>query len=142
MIIFDIDDTLSIIGDRQKYLKQEPKDWDSFFMACDQDEPNWPIVNLCRVLQSTGVNVMFVTGRAEVSRTKTLTWLKFYDLLQPNTMLLMRPVGDFRHDVDLKPDLVKDVLGAITMVFEDRNSMVKKWREMGITCCQVRETEY
>ena len=78
MIIFDIDDTLSIVGDRQKYLKREPKDWDRFFMNCHKDKPNWPIVNLCRILQLSGIPVIFVTGRAEISRTKTQQWLNFY----------------------------------------------------------------
>ena len=35
--------------------------------------------------------------------------------------------------------LNKDV---IQMVFEDRNSMVKKWREMGLTVAQVAEGDF
>ena len=37
-ILVDIDGTISKVGDRIKYLQQEPKNWDSFYEACDEDE--------------------------------------------------------------------------------------------------------
>jgi hypothetical protein len=33
-------------------------------------------------------------------------------------------------------------LDEIAFVLEDRNSMVKKWRELGLTCLQVAEGDF
>ena len=45
-IIVDIDGTISRIGERLKYLIQSPKDWDSFYGDCFDDEPIIEIVGL------------------------------------------------------------------------------------------------
>jgi hypothetical protein len=39
IVIVDIDGTISKVGDRIKYLKQDPKDWESFYKDCFEDEP-------------------------------------------------------------------------------------------------------
>lgn len=39
IVICDIDGTISRVGDRLKYLQQNPKDWDSFYNDCFNDEP-------------------------------------------------------------------------------------------------------
>lgn len=45
IIICDIDGTITKVSDRLKYITQQsPKDWDKFYMSCDEDEPNWPIL--------------------------------------------------------------------------------------------------
>ena len=49
-IIVDIDGTISRIGERLKYLIQSPKDWDSFYGDCFDDEPIIEIVNLRLVI--------------------------------------------------------------------------------------------
>jgi hypothetical protein len=61
----------------------------------------------------------------------------------------MRKEGDFRPDDEVKPELLNDFLeksklnkDVILMVFEDRNIMVKKWREMGLTVAQVAEGDF
>ena len=141
MIIFDLDGTLSIVGDRIKFLQQDEKDWDSFYSACDQDEVNEPIAMLFR--QLAFVNVMkIVTGRRESCRGKTLKWLSRNFIQIDTSNLHMRSDGDHRHDTLVKPELVKDFIRQIDMVFEDRNSMVAKWRELGIPCCQVADGDF
>ena len=75
MYIFDIDGTLTIVGDRIKYLQQEKKDWDSFYEACDEDTENRPITDLCRLIMRE-YKVIYITGRRESVRGKTKTWLK------------------------------------------------------------------
>lgn len=146
MIVFDIDGTLSIVGDRLKYLEQEPKDWDSFYEACDKDEVNFFVAFLCRqIMIPKRYKIAFVTGRPERVRKKTINWLSRYNLWEDNTRrcrLLMRPDEDHRHDTIVKPELIKDISHEVNMIFEDRNSMVKKWRELGYTCLQVAEGDF
>lgn len=139
MIVFDLDGTLSIVGDRLKYLEQDPKDWDSFYEACGEDEVNEPIATLYdRLYPREGI--IIVTGRRESVRDKTDEWFRRNRL--PLVRLLMRPDGDTRHDTILKPEMVKPFASEIEMIFEDRASMVKKWRELGYTCLQVADGDF
>ena len=143
MIIFDLDGTLSIIGDRLKHLEGPKKDWDSFYEACGEDELNKPIAEVFNSLADSGHKIKIVTGRRENTRFKTLTWLdRFFGLSISTFDLHMRKDGDFRHDTIVKPELVKDFIGDIEMIFEDRNSMVKKWRELGLTVLQVADGDF
>ena len=144
MIVFDIDGTLSIVGDRLKYLNQDKKDWDSFYEACDEDKLNVPIARIAWIFLGLGYNVAYVTGRREGVRKKTIAWLNYHSLWMPHgrTKLYMRIDGDFRHDTIVKPELVQDFIHEIHMIFEDRASMVAKWRELGLTCLQVAEGNF
>ena len=57
----------------------------------------------------------------------------------------MRKDVDFRHDTIVKPELLEKEgikLEDIAFVLEDRNSMVAKWREMGLICLQVAEGDF
>jgi len=58
---------------------------------------------------------------------------------------LMRKNGDKRHDTKVKPELLLDVgiLPENTLfILEYRNSMVKKWRELGYRCLQVQDGDF
>ena len=136
MIIFDLDGTLSIVGDRLKYLRCEPKDWDSFYEACGEDAVNEPVAKLYRQLWQHN-HLKIVTGRRESTRGETIDWLRRHFMGIGDNDLHMRADGDYRHDLSVKPELVADFVGEIEMIFEDRDSMVTKWRGMGITCLQV-----
>lgn len=95
-----------------------------------------------KFITDASVDFVFITGRAERTRGYTAAQL---DNLFPNCKydLLMRPdeiSGDLMHDAQLKPFLLersgrklKDVLVA----FDDRASVVKAWRELGVTCYQA-----
>jgi len=139
ILLIDIDGTVSIVGDRLKYLKE--KDWDSFYEACDEDKPNQNIVHLLQQVKDN-YEFVFCTGRRESVRTKTEKWLKTYKI---EGTLLMRKDGDYRHDTIVKPELLEEAgipLHMISLVLEDRNSMVAKWRELGLTCMQVADGDF
>ena len=142
MIIFDLDGTLSILGDRLKYLKLGMEDWDSFFEACAEDTINEPIATIFRALRNTTQVLKIVTGRPERVRQKTLDWLEQNDLSVASQDLHMRSDNDFRHDSLIKPELIIDFKDQIEMIFEDRNSMVEKWRKLGFVCLQVAEGNF
>jgi hypothetical protein len=143
IVLVDIDGTISRVGDRLKYL--EAGDWDAFYAACGEDEPIPEMVRLVQILMSY-YEVVFCTGRTEAVRYKTWEWL--YDRFNAYLLgcsILMRKEGDHRHDIEVKPELLKEAgidLDQIAFVLEDRNSMVKKWREMGLRCLQVAEGDF
>lgn len=136
MIVFDIDGTLSILGDRLKYLNQEKKDWDSFYKACREDKPNKPIIQIYKSLRHSN-EIRIITGRRESERRITQDWLQEHGVHFYGHELLMRPDGDYRPDYILKEEITKPFIDQITMVFEDRQQVVDMWRRHGITCLQV-----
>jgi hypothetical protein len=142
VIIFDLDGTLVLNHARKKFLEQDPKDWDEFFAACNQDEVNDPIAKIYCCLWDSGYSVKIVTGRPEMFRQKTLRWFDEHRLPIVSSNLHMRKDGDTRHDVIVKPELVTGFADRIECIFEDRNSMVRKWRELGYCCIQVADGDF
>ena len=143
--LFDIDGTLSDTTHRQHYISGEPKSWPAFFAACDDDAPIPHIIELVMTL-AVETDVLFVTGRTDDVRDKTLAWLKTHlgDWIS-STDLYMRPSGDYRADTIVKAELLDRVIAdgwTPIMVFEDRSSVVTMWRARGIPCCQVAEGNF
>lgn len=152
IVVVDIDGTISKVGERVKYLKQTPKDWDSFYNDCFEDEPIWPIIELVSSLYERHAGdrsiyeIVFCTGRREQCRNKTLAWFNWIHKYSfAECRLLMRKDGDLRGDIEVKPELLREAginLEDIAFVIEDRNSMVKKWRELGLICIQPFEGDF
>lgn len=143
IVVVDIDGTIAKVGDRLKYLQQAKKDWDSFYEHCDEDEPIKDVISIIEDLYFEGHNIVFCTGRRESVRFKTVAWI------QKNCFskfdLLMRPDGDFRHDTMVKPELLATAgytPDKVLCIFEDRDSMVSRWRDLGYRCLQVDRGDF
>jgi len=143
IIVVDIDGTLSDATERaNKFLGKNP-DWDSFYKACGSDEPIKPVIELVESLSAI-YKVVFCSGRRESCRKDTEEWMsKYVHLfagLKPRAYLF-RKDGDTRHDTVAKPEMLNKYLSehpdeSVFCIIEDRNSMVKKWRELGYLCLQ------
>jgi len=149
IVLVDIDGTLSNQDHRNHFLTQSPKDWNSYFQACDKDKPIPGVIDIVKRLVCAEFCIVFCTGRKESVRRKTEEWLLKHVTDNKHqvskSFLLMRKDGDFRHDIEAKPELLAEAgisLDDIAFVLEDRNSMVKKWRELGLTCLQVAEGDF
>lgn len=149
-IIVDIDGTISKVSPKRlAYLQQENPDWDKFYEECFDDEPITKIIDIVKNIwyYHSKVEIIFCTGRRESVRIKTVLWLQnnFETRHMKCSRLLMRKDGDLRHDIEVKPELLKESgidLKDVLCVFEDRNSMVKKWRELGLTVLQTAEGDF
>lgn len=147
-VVFDLDGTLALDGHREHFLLQAEKDWDSYFEACDGDEPNVPIIETLKMMsQYVWVTIEIWTGRSETVREKTTEWLERQGIRhgQHYMSLRMRGVHDRRPDTEVKEDWLLECRGdgvEPSLVFDDRNSVVKWWRDRGITCCQVAEGNF
>ena len=144
-IIFDIDGTLADISQRLHFIQGEKKDWEGFYGAMDKDQPIYEMALLLRVLlfttlTDTEYEVVFVTGRPEKYREKTMKWLSNIAHIENlNDRLFMRKDGDYRQDYVIKREIVEELRkqGSIRMAFEDRDQVVKMYRDLGIRCLQV-----
>lgn len=146
IVVVDIDGTIAKVGDRIKYLQQEPKDWDAFYADTFQDEPIQPIINLVCSMNRDNYEIVFCTGRRESCRRVTSLWLYKYIMIEGfECDLFMRPNKDHRHDTILKPELLAKAgitVNDVAFILEDRNVMVQKWRELGFTCLQVADGDF
>lgn len=144
IVICDLDGTLSN-PEHRKYLidGSQKKDWDAFYQRCDEDEPHHDVAELLRRLADSGLTIVYVTGRVEAVRGKTEAWLVRHDM--PLGFVLMRPDGDYRQDSILKAEIAdKNGLHTdrVLLALDDRDQVVKMWRERGIRCLQVAEGNF
>ena len=142
MIIFDMDGTLTLVGNRLKYLQQDKPDWDSFYEACGEDLPNEPIIAMYRAIKIVYKDIIIVTGRRESVREKTIDWSLKQGIAIESRDLFMRPNKDYRHDTEIKWDLIQPFKDDISLIFEDRTSVVNMWRAKGYTVCQVDQGDF
>jgi predicted kinase len=130
-IIVDLDGTLCIHNDRSPFE----------YIKCDTDLLNKTIAEIIRRYE---YRVIFVSGREDYCKDKTITWLKkngflFWDLY-------MRKSGDTRPDYIIKGELYNEYIkdkNYIDFVLDDRDQVVNLcWRQFGFTCLQVAEGDF
>lgn len=143
--LFDIDGTLSKVHeDRLKMITQEPKDWEKFYKTIGMDYLNIPIADIARAMANNDDIIWYCTGRRESTRMDTMKWLLKQGLpvQRDRNILFMRPDGDYRKDTIVKPEIMSGILSQVNIIFEDRQCMVDKWRELGKVCVQVTKGDY
>lgn len=134
IIIFDIDGTIADSTHRVHFLEQDKPDWDNFLSNCEQDKPIKWTIDLLRILKTNGYLIYLVTGRTDNIRGKTINWLNRYNI--PYDKLFMRQTGDHRHDYEIKLELINDFINDIWFAVDDKQSVVDKFREIGINVLQ------
>jgi predicted kinase len=130
-IICDLDGTLCLHNGRNPY--EEDK--------CDTDLVNIPIREILRMYRLSSTQkrtVLFVSGRKDTVEEKTKLWL--VENAWVPFELFMRKANDNRKDYIVKKEIfdthIKDNY-YIDFVLDDRDQVVKLWRDMGLTCLQV-----
>lgn len=129
--IFDIDGTLAHIpeGGRSPYD----------YSRVSEDEPDIAVINLLNEL-AVNNHIIVMSGREDSCRGETVDWLvgEFinYDELH------MRAAGDTRRDSTVKLELFNEHVRHkynVRGVVDDRNQVVRMWRDLGLKCYQAQE---
>lgn len=166
VVIVDIDGTLSDATHRQHHIRGEEiihkmdcterdltvgqkcgqcgrapvKRWDKFHAEVDKDPPKPTIIRLVQQLQAFH-HIIVVSGRSPDygCGIKTEDWLD-HNLGPIYTHLFMRAAGDTKPDYEHKQEIL-DLLPKhrIAFVLDDRDQVVRMWRQNGLTCLQVAE---
>ena len=161
-IIVDIDGTLALgIGDHRKAYD---------YHLCGNDKPNpvpWAIVEMWSKYNPFGW-IIFMSGRENVKFNSDITlgegdpyqfkncyeltrnWLDMYSnlfVLEMKQRLVMREEDDHREDSIVKKEMYEKLKEEIPeldvqFVLDDRNQVVKMWRELGLTCLQVADGDF
>jgi hypothetical protein len=141
-VIFDLDGTLALIDDRRSLstLPNGKMNWKTFFDPAniDLDKPNWPVIEMAKMLKEQGHSVVIFSGRDSISRKETINWLDKH--LVPFDVLKMRPEGTFTPDDILKQNWLDQLFpdrSDVLCIFDDRDKVVNMWRANGLSCFQV-----
>ena len=162
-VIFDLDGTLANIDARRaKSLSNDKMDWDVFFDPenISLDKPNLPVIKMAQLLAEDGFKIVIFSGRNDRSFFTTKAWLTRNRV--PFHKLVMRP-DKFKEDswpiangnpatkeMRFMPDeiLKKKMLDTfvdiddVFLVVDDRNKVVKMWRDLGLTVFQVADGDF
>jgi len=126
-ILCDIDGTLALFGDANPYERD-----------FDKDTPNYPITHILGLYFYHKIPIILLSGRKEKFRQVTEKWLD--DERIKFNALYMRETDDNRPDYIVKKEIYdREILGKYNVLFvlDDRDQVVKLWRELGLTCLQV-----
>tara|TARA_R100001509_G_C4835653_1_gene204776 strand:+ start:484 stop:993 length:510 start_codon:yes stop_codon:yes gene_type:complete len=164
-VIFDLDGTLANIDVRRdKSMKPNGKlDWD-IFAAPDSiknwDKPNDPVIQMAKLFHQDGFKIVIFSGRNDRGFDATIDWLIWWDV--PFDLLVMRPdkfkdkswpIADGNPatpDMRFMPDeiLKKKMLDTfvdindVFLVVDDRDKVVKMWRDLGLNTFQVAPGDF
>jgi beta-phosphoglucomutase-like phosphatase (HAD superfamily) len=135
-VIWDLDGTLSDDKARAHFVEVErgrARDWKSYFDAIDTDPPIAASMEVLRAMHAAGLRILFLTGRPEYTRSKTVRWLEANGLTDYDA-LIMRPDGEYRPAGFFKADVVDDLRREYELVcaFEDRIDVAEQLRRAGV----------
>ena len=148
IVIADLDGTIALIEHRRHWLDKEQhpelssdERWRRFFAECPNDLPNWPVIRMLQSLRWDWYDIHIFSGRSDEVQDQTLTWLKKFNVHYQH--LRMRSAGDFTPDEELKRQWIEEYdLSQILCVFDDRDKVVRMWRDLGLTCFQVAPGDF
>ena len=136
--IFDVDGTLMNINHRRKFVSGDQKDWKSFFDYMEFDTINDHVFQMAHALHNDGYVIIVCSGRNEKHRAITEKQLAFgkFDY----QALMMRADDDYRPDWEVKREMLAEIRNSgfdPKISVDDRPSVVKMWRDHGLTCFDV-----
>jgi len=142
-IIFDIDGTLANVDHRRHFVEGTKKDFNAFYNAMVADTVFSHTRGLCNMLHANKWKIFICTGRPEQYRSITEEWLLKNAIFHHH--LMMRPDDKrFESDVKIKQSMLNEIKEHfdIDSVFDDRDQVVKMWRDNGIPCYQVADGDF
>lgn len=133
VVVCDLDGTLCNIEHRLKYGKGEEKNWKTFFELIPGDSLRADVLEKLReTAKTTDSKIVLVSARPEDHRFQTELWLGKHGIQYD--LLLMRQSNDKRPDTEVKLEIYNKYLSKMKIwkVFDDRPSVIRMWRELGL----------
>ena len=150
-IIVDIDGTIADCSHRLHFIEWEKKDWDGFYQHLSEDKPKQDIIDLIKYIVGTNIyvqdkiRVLYVTWRSWKTYVATSKWMEYVWIDTISSVLFMRTEWDFHQDYEIKKEIyekeIKDKYD-VKYVFEDRDQVVKMYRELWLTVLQVANGDF
>lgn len=144
-VVFDIDGTIANNNHRKHWVENKPKDWKQYNATMVEDGVYEDVVQLLILLANTNSRVILCTGREEIYRGVTWSWLEDKRLDHVVSDLYMRAERDYRSDAIVKVELLKKIkfdYDRPWLWFDDRQQVVDAIRAEGIRVLQVQEGNF
>ena len=133
-VIVDIDGTLAHMdGNRSPYD----------YSKVSGDRCDSTIREMVKAYNESGYEIIIVSGRKDECYDVTRKWLT--DNRIPFEYLLMRKTEDNRPDWIVKKEIYEEHIKGkynVEFVLDDRDQVVRMWREEGLKCLQVQEGNF
>ena len=132
-VIFDIDGTLALMGNRSAF------DW----MKVYKDDINTIVAEQIEFHRSKGRKIIIVSGRDGVCRKVTEEWLELYDVSYDE--FFMRPENDSRKDTIIKKEIYENHIKGkynVIAVYDDRLQVLDMWFKEGIFTFNVNQGSF
>lgn len=142
-IIVDVDGTVANCEHRRHHLTTN--NWPGFFGSMADDGVFEHTIEVINAMRAQGYKVLIVTARPDEEDYMQVTkdWLAANGITYDG--FYMRRGGDYRKDNIVKQEILEKIWAdgfEPVMAFDDRDQVVKMWREMGIPCLQVNEGDF
>jgi hypothetical protein len=133
-VLVDIDGTVALNVSRSPYD----------MTRVGEDAPNPAVIAAVRAMHAAGHGVVFCSGRDASARADTEAWLARH-VRVPYLALHLRAIGDSRRDSIVKREIYEREIRdryRVVGVFDDRQQVVRMWRDLGLTVFQVAEGDF
>lgn len=164
--IFDLDGTLFDISHRLHFVKpvvaetnrdfpiettpkKPKKDWKNFYANIQGDKVNDWCRELIFAMHFRNYHIIFCSGRG--GEHKEVTMEVLLGAIGPENMTMIRPslfmrkVGDYRQDSIIKEEIYRQFIEpkySVQFVVDDRPSVCRMWRSVGLTVLQCNDAEF
>ena len=132
-IIVDMDGTLADVSSIRHHVRHPARDFDAFHAASVDVPVNPEAVRIAREAHEAGLAVLIVTARRSRWRHHTAWFLAMHGI--PSDALIMRGDKDGRSDVDVKRDMLDEIVRRAwtpVLAVDDNPSVVALWESEGI----------
>jgi hypothetical protein len=138
-ILVDIDGTVATHYDENGNQTREHHD----YKLVGTDLPVQPIIDLVAMYEDRGYHIIVMSGRMDHCREETIQWLINHNIEFDE--LFMRKFKDFRPDDVVKSELFDECVEGIfdiEIVLDDRDRVVRMWRDRGLRVLQVADGDF
>lgn len=139
-VVIDIDDTLSLAGERFKLAtKSDGKiNWDVAHNPelVKKDKPNLPMIDLAKRYKKAGFKVVILTGRPDTIRTTTEEWLDKYGIEYDELYMRNKKEHYLKADV-FKKGIYQIYLDDVFCAYDDDERIIQMWNSVGIPAFKV-----
>jgi hydroxymethylpyrimidine pyrophosphatase-like HAD family hydrolase len=141
IVIIDIDNTLCLNNKRFELAKKEngKTDWDIAHNPelVEQDEPNFPMIDLAHKYKRDGLKIIIITGRPESIREVTELWLLKYHIVYDT--LYMRTERDHYIKADILKRKIYEtyIKEKVFCAYDDDQRIIDMWVSLGIPSFKV-----
>lgn len=145
-VIVDLDGTLAEFDHTQvaHWVLGAEKQWDPFFEHMKHAPVIEDVLRLVSILKQQGQHILICSGRPESHKQHSLEWIQKHQI--PCDGIYLRPGNaDALPDEEVKKALLEKIReDGFTpwLVLDDRDAVVKGWRNLGLTCLQCAPGDF